>query len=45
MIEREWPEIIPETIDYGIMEGAQKVAVIPAEGLRWNDVGGLGFLV
>jgi mannose-1-phosphate guanylyltransferase len=21
------------------MEGAQKVAVIPAEGLRWNDVG------
>ena len=39
VIEGEWPEIIPETIDYGIMEGAQKVAVIPAEGLRWNDVG------
>jgi mannose-1-phosphate guanylyltransferase len=39
VIDQEWPEIIPETIDYGIMEGAHKVAVIPAEGLGWNDVG------
>ena len=39
VINREWPEIEPETIDYGIMEGARRVAVIPAEGLRWNDVG------
>jgi mannose-1-phosphate guanylyltransferase len=39
VINREWPEIKPETIDYGIMEGARNVAVIPAEGLRWNDVG------
>jgi len=39
VIKGEWLEIIPQTIDYGIMEGAQKVAVIPAEGLRWNDVG------
>ena len=39
VINREWPKIHPETIDYGIMEGARRVAVIPAEGLRWNDVG------
>jgi len=38
-IERLWPEIQPQTIDYGIMEGARQVAVIPAEGLNWSDVG------
>jgi mannose-1-phosphate guanylyltransferase len=39
VISRVWPEIQPETIDYGIMENADKVAVIPAEELGWNDVG------
>jgi mannose-1-phosphate guanylyltransferase len=39
VISRIWPTIQPETIDYGIMEGAKKVAVIPAEGLDWSDVG------
>ena len=39
VVGRIWPEIKPQTIDYGIMENAQKVAVIPAEGLGWNDVG------
>jgi mannose-1-phosphate guanylyltransferase len=39
VLHREWSEIVPETIDYGIMEGARKVAVIPAGGLNWNDVG------
>ena len=34
-----WPEIIPETIDYGIMEKADKIAVFPVDGLGWNDVG------
>lgn len=34
-----WPQIFPETIDYGIMEGAQGVVVIPAGGLGWSDVG------
>jgi len=38
-LKRVWPEIKAETIDYGIMEGAQRVAVIPAEGLNWSDVG------
>ncbi len=39
VLKREWSAIVTETVDYGIMEGAQKVAVIPAEGLKWNDVG------
>jgi mannose-1-phosphate guanylyltransferase len=34
-----WPGLKNETIDYGIMENAQDVAVIPATGLRWSDVG------
>ena len=38
-LQRLWPEIKPETIDYGIMEGARQVAVIPAAGLGWSDVG------
>lgn len=34
-----WQDLKPETIDYGIMEHARKVVVIPAAGLGWNDVG------
>jgi mannose-1-phosphate guanylyltransferase len=34
-----WSTIKPETIDYGIMENAKLVAVIPATGLGWSDVG------
>jgi mannose-1-phosphate guanylyltransferase len=34
-----WGAAPNETIDYGIMEGAHNVAVIPAEGLEWNDIG------
>lgn len=34
-----WMEIKPQTIDYGIMEGAQRVVVIPAAQLGWSDVG------
>ncbi|MEJ2264459.1 MAG: mannose-1-phosphate guanylyltransferase [Anaerolineales bacterium] len=39
VLERLWPQIQAETIDYGIMEAAQRVALIPAEGLNWSDVG------
>jgi mannose-1-phosphate guanylyltransferase len=39
VLDQEWPAIKAETIDFGIMEGAQQVAVIPAEGLSWSDVG------
>jgi mannose-1-phosphate guanylyltransferase len=35
----EWPRLKVETIDYGIMERAQNVAVLPAGGLEWSDVG------
>ncbi len=34
-----WPELKPETIDYGVMENARRVAVVPAGGLDWSDVG------
>lgn len=39
VVQRLWPQIQPETIDYGIMENAHDVVVISAEGLGWNDVG------
>lgn len=34
-----WPQLKTETIDYGIMEHAANVAVLPAGGLEWSDVG------
>ena len=34
-----WPTLKSETVDYGIMEKAGQVAVLPAAGLGWNDVG------
>jgi mannose-1-phosphate guanylyltransferase len=39
VLERIWPGLEKETIDYGIMEAASNVAVIPASGLQWSDVG------
>ncbi len=38
-IAQVWDGLKNETIDYGIMEHAQRVAVLPAAGLKWNDVG------
>jgi mannose-1-phosphate guanylyltransferase len=34
-----WPGLIIQTIDYGVMEKAERVAVLPAGGLGWSDVG------
>jgi mannose-1-phosphate guanylyltransferase len=34
-----WPTVKPETIDYGVMERAERVVVLPAGGLGWSDVG------
>jgi mannose-1-phosphate guanylyltransferase len=34
-----WPGLKSQTIDYGIMEKAKRVAVLPADGLGWSDVG------
>lgn len=39
ILAQVWNGLKPETIDYGIMEHARRVAVIPAAGLQWNDVG------
>ncbi|NOR90789.1 MAG: NTP transferase domain-containing protein [Anaerolineales bacterium] len=34
-----WNELKSITIDYGVMEGAEDVVVIPADDLGWIDVG------
>ena len=39
-IENVWRELENQTIDYGVMEGAKQVSVIPADDLGWWDVGG-----
>jgi mannose-1-phosphate guanylyltransferase len=39
VLAAEWPQLKSETIDYGIMEHAENVAVLPAGGLEWSDVG------
>jgi len=39
VVEQFWRELKSQTIDYGIMEKAEKVAVLPAGGLGWSDVG------
>ncbi|HEY3310791.1 MAG TPA: sugar phosphate nucleotidyltransferase [Anaerolineales bacterium] len=38
-IQSVWPDLAIETIDYGVMEKAERVAVLPAGGLGWSDVG------
>ena len=38
VLERVWPLVENETIDYGIMEQAEDVAVIPVD-IGWSDVG------
>jgi mannose-1-phosphate guanylyltransferase len=39
-IARVWSGLESQTVDFGIMEGARKVSVIPADNLGWCDVGG-----
>ena len=39
VVSKIWPGLKNETVDYGIMEKAEKVAVLPAGGLGWSDVG------
>ena len=38
VLERVWADVDKQTIDYGIMENASNVAVIPAN-IGWNDIG------
>ncbi|MBI3240728.1 MAG: mannose-1-phosphate guanylyltransferase [Chloroflexi bacterium] len=37
-LNRVWPTVPKQTIDYGIMEGAADVAVVPVD-IGWSDVG------
>ena len=37
-LRRIWPEVSPQTIDYGVMEGAEDVVAIPVD-IGWSDVG------
>lgn len=39
VLQETWQNLDVVTIDYGIMEGAERVAVVPAAGLGWNDIG------
>lgn len=39
VLGREWMKVETNTIDYGVMERAENVAVLPAGGLEWSDVG------
>ena len=34
-----WLDLKSVTVDYGVMERAERVVVLPAGGLGWNDVG------
>ncbi len=43
ILERNWPLIPKQTIDYGVMESACQVAVIPVE-IGWTDIGSWGSL-
>jgi mannose-1-phosphate guanylyltransferase len=38
VLQRVWTDVDKQTIDYGIMEHARDVAVIPVQ-LGWNDIG------
>jgi mannose-1-phosphate guanylyltransferase len=39
VLNEQWKSLKIVTIDYGVMEKAAKVAVMPAGGLGWSDVG------
>ena len=44
VLERVWENVDKETIDYGIMEHARDVAVVPVH-IDWNDIGSWGTLM
>ncbi|MCJ7432089.1 MAG: sugar phosphate nucleotidyltransferase [Anaerolineales bacterium] len=39
VLAERWNDLEIKTVDYGIMEKAKRVAVLPAGGLGWSDVG------
>jgi mannose-1-phosphate guanylyltransferase len=44
VLSRVWSEVAKQTIDYGVMEGAEDVVVIPAD-IGWTDIGSWTSLV
>ena len=38
VLGRVWPQVAKQMIDYGVMEGAKDVAIIPVD-IGWSDVG------
>lgn len=38
IVKQVWPQITKETIDYGVMEKANDIVVIPVE-MGWSDIG------
>jgi mannose-1-phosphate guanylyltransferase len=42
--ESLWTELESITVDYGIMEGAEHIVVLPADDLGWIDIGDWGRL-
>ena len=42
--ENVWRGLQSVTVDYGVMEGAERVVVLPADDLGWIDVGDWGRL-
>jgi mannose-1-phosphate guanylyltransferase len=44
VLQRVWPQVAKQTIDYGVMEGAQDVAAIPVD-MGWSDIGSWASLV
>jgi mannose-1-phosphate guanylyltransferase len=38
-LQAVWLPLKAETVDYGVMEHAERVVVVPAGGLGWSDVG------
>ncbi|HSB89332.1 MAG TPA: sugar phosphate nucleotidyltransferase [Anaerolineales bacterium] len=39
VLRKEWSSLAPQTIDYGVMEHAENVAVVMATDLMWADIG------
>ena len=43
VLNRVWPRVAKQTIDYGVMEGARQVLVLPVN-IGWTDIGSWGSL-
>jgi mannose-1-phosphate guanylyltransferase len=39
ILQKEWVKLVSETVDFGIMENARDVIVLPVSDLGWSDVG------